>query len=163
MSEPEHPIQKAQKLALIGEQAAGKARRALLTAFRDVGVTEQVMAVCANDLLFATKQKAQFDVKAGEFKYSKQMTDNTTRLNALKLILDIHNVMPPKQVDINDKRQTRELAGELFKRIEQQGLLGIDDKNVPIMDDAEAELMTEMVKRKDGTYDMEEDDGIDDD
>jgi hypothetical protein len=41
----------------IGEIAAQTARDNLLVAFRSQGISEQVLAVAADDLLFATKQK----------------------------------------------------------------------------------------------------------
>jgi hypothetical protein len=133
----------------IGEIAAQTARDNLLVAFRSQGISEQVLAVAADDLLFATKQKVQYDAKSKQFNYSKHMADNTTRYNTLKLMLDFFDAMPSKKIDINDKRQTRDLANQLFKRLEQAGQLGADDVGNAAIDveHTEVALMEEMNDR----------------
>lgn len=148
MSKMEYPIEKAQKLAMIGDQAAQDARQELLTAMHDAGITSQVMATVGLDLLHATKQKAILDPKTKQFRYSKPMPDNTTRLNTFKLVCELNDVMPSKKLDINDKRQTLELAGQLFARMEERGLLGVGDKTMPLIDESEAQLMADMAKNK---------------
>jgi hypothetical protein len=92
-------------------------------------MTEEVLALAGADLLTATKIKAQWDAKEKKFRYSRPLADNTARFNTLKLMLEFHDVMPSKRVDIEDKRQTRNLANALFARIEEAGMLGEDDKS----------------------------------
>jgi hypothetical protein len=77
------------------------------------------------------------------------MADNTTRYNTLKLMLDFFDAMPSKKIDINDKRQTRDLANQLFKRLEQAGQLGADDVGNAAIDveHTEVALMEEMNDR----------------
>jgi len=148
MDDQNHPIVKAQNLAAIGAQAAETARANLLQELRSKGIDEQALAIIGNDLLNATKQKVQFDIKSGEFKYSRHMADNVTRFNTFKLLLEFLDAMPSKKVDINDNRQTRQLAGMLFKRMEQAGMLGVDDKMVPVVSDQEGELLSDMVQMR---------------
>lgn len=167
----DHPIVKAQKVALIGVQAAEKARSNLLQALRSLGIDEIALACAGNELLYAVKQKVHFDKKTGEFHYSKPLADNVTRFNAFKLLLEFQDVMPSKKVDVNDQRSVRQLAGMLFEKMEKAGQLGADDKHVPVIGDAEADLMSDMVEMRQAesgeferqTEDEDEDEGSQDD
>lgn len=145
-----------------GELAAQTARDRLLDAFNQCGVTEELLAMVGADLLQATKQQVKWDkgskavfdsdgnvVKEGSppgFKYSKHMSDNTTRYNSLKLLMEFHDAMPSKKIDIEDKRQTRDLANALFEKMEKMGQLGADEKQLPAggADPVEMELMEDM-------------------
>ena len=150
----------------IGELAAQNARDALLDEFEQQGVTRELMASIGHELLEATKTVVQYDKGSraqygpdGElreegrepgFLYSMPLKDNVTRFNTLKLLMEFHDVMPSKKIDVNDRRQTRELAQELMAAISKEGMLGVEDKGRQIHGPAPGEvaLMGEMVKRR---------------
>lgn len=148
----------------IGDLARETARDRLLTAFEEQGVTRELMAAVGAELLQAEKVKVHWDkgepgqtddqgrmVDPGTppgFRYSKPLADNTTRYNTLKLLMDFHDVMPSKRVDIEDKRQTKNLANALISRITQMGVVGVEDveREVDGPSRGEMALMGEMVK-----------------
>lgn len=132
----------------IGQIAATTARDRLLDAFEQHGVTDDLIALVGADLLTATKVKSQWSAKDRHFVYSKQLADNTTRYNTLKLLMEFRDAMPSKKVDITDKRQTRDLANALFAKIEEAGQLGHDEKHLPVMEAQEMELMGDMWQEK---------------
>jgi hypothetical protein len=147
-----HLLEESKQLQKIGEQAAANARQSLLQAFRSHNLTENNLAIVAEDLLHATHQKVQWDAKTQTFAYSRRLTDNTTRYNTLKLLLEFFDAMPSKKVDVNDRRQTRELAGMLFEKLDKMGQIGMEDKTLPAQAAAdEGELLSAMVEmRKNG-------------
>jgi hypothetical protein len=152
----------------IGEKASQTTRAKVLQAFENAGVTHELMAGVARDLLTATKQKAQWvkgeDGEPGGWAYSKRMEDNTTRYNTLQLLLNFHDAMPSKKIDINDTRQTRSVVSQLFAKMEENGLLGAEEKSRKTEATwVEGEIVDEVMKGKKVSYaslnpmDMEED------
>lgn len=164
---PNHPP----ALREIGELAATSARDNLLEAFEAQGLTTEALSAIGHDLLYATKQKVQWEKGEeggpGGFRYSKHLADNTIRFNTLKLLLEFFDAMPSKRIDIEDKRQTRKLANALFAKIEQAGMLGAEDKKEAItIAPAEVELMGEMIRQRQPVHaslnpmDMEDEDEV---
>jgi hypothetical protein len=136
----------------IGEKAALDARAKTLQAFENQGVTAELLAACGAELLRATKTKAQYvkggvgedgEFTPGHWAYTKPMKDNTTRYNTLKLLMEFHDVMPSKKVDVMDHRQTRGIVAGLFEALNRKGMLGIDEKTREIdgVDVVEAEVI----------------------
>jgi hypothetical protein len=129
------PAPRPSTIGELGALAAKTARDNLLESLHDNGLTEVVLADVARDLIGATKQRVQWDKVSGEFKYSRPLVDNAIRLGTLRMLLEIHDVFPSKKIDVNDKRQTKELVSELLGRMEEKGLLGIEDKDGGMMGD----------------------------
>jgi hypothetical protein len=138
-----------QEIAVIGKQAALTAREHLLQAFRSRGITEETLAELGNDLLVATNVKVQWNGQKQTFEYSRPLIDNTTRFNAFRLFVEMFDAMPSKKVDIDDKRSVQRLAGMLFEKIDKMGMLGADDKDLPVDSTVgEMELMGEQVRAR---------------
>jgi len=138
-----------QRLLEIGELAADTARDRVLAAFESTGLTAEKLAYDLLLLTEATHQKVQYNAKFDEWSYSEPMTDNTTRLKAVELAMKVMDVMPSQKLDINDKRQTRELAMTLMGKMEEMQMLGMDDRLLPPGSEVEeGDLMVEMIKRQ---------------
>lgn len=132
----------------IGAQAVQSAREKVLEAFEQVGITARLIGEKTLELMNASKVKLHFDSEMGCFIESKPHPDNTTRLGALKFATEVFDAMPSKQIDIHDKRQTREIVSNLFLALENARQVGMDDKGTPQLCSVEEELMADMIEVK---------------
>jgi len=91
---------KMEELVLAGRIAGNVARLKVLTALETNGVTVEKIAKTLKSLLNAGRQTAKYVEAVDEWKYSKKISDNSTRLSAVKLTLELLDAFPSQKYDI---------------------------------------------------------------
>ena len=81
--------------AEIGRIAADKARQDTIAELnKDPRLNSKAFTKHLVELVNANLVKAKYDKDSGKWKYSKRLTDNKTRLGALKLLAELRDLMP---------------------------------------------------------------------
>jgi len=84
------------------EEVRQRLRAALLAEREEQGLTDKKLTLRLKQGLNAHSIRAQISKKTGNWSYSKQLIDNTTRLKALDMALTVYDLYPA---------QRRELSG----------------------------------------------------
>jgi hypothetical protein len=127
-----------------------------LEAFDNRGINPESVSALTQQLMYATKVKAQFykgspavigedgevlvEAEPPGFRYSKPLADNTTQYNVLRLVMEFFDTMPSKKIDINDERQTRNFVNQVMMKLSQEGKHGTADDH-PQLTEVEEELL----------------------
>jgi len=89
----------------IGKEAAKTARARTLELLDQYGPSLDVTLRRLKQALNAKLTKAHYDSDSGEWAYSKNLADNTTRLKAVELSLTLYDAFPSKKHDLTTNGQ----------------------------------------------------------
>lgn len=87
----------------IGQIANELTRQKTLEILQTKGPSIELTLRRLKQALNAKVTKTQLDIKTGEFLYSKDLVDNSTRLKAVEVSLALYGAMPAKKHEIAGK------------------------------------------------------------